>query len=62
MAGMFCITGPLRATAVLLLLGLTWLLANTLLGGESGSSVRHFFSGKKNDLKAAAVGRAAHFI
>ncbi|CAG07444.1 unnamed protein product [Tetraodon nigroviridis] len=38
------LTGPLRATAVLLLLGLTWLLANTLFGGDSGASVRHFFS------------------
>lgn len=35
---------------VLLLLGLTWLLANTLFGGETGSSVRHFFKGKKNDF------------
>ena len=41
-------TGPLRGMAVLLLLGLTWLLANTLFGGESGSTVRHFFSGNKN--------------
>lgn len=32
--------------AVLLLVGLTWLLANTLFGGEGGSSVRYFFSGK----------------
>uniref|UniRef100_H3DC99 FAM3 metabolism regulating signaling molecule A n=1 Tax=Tetraodon nigroviridis TaxID=99883 RepID=H3DC99_TETNG len=41
----FASAGPLRATAVLLLLGLTWLLANTLFGGDSGASVRHFFSG-----------------
>ncbi|XP_003963231.2 protein FAM3A isoform X2 [Takifugu rubripes] len=39
------LTGPLRAMAVLLLVGLTWLLANTLFGGEGGSSVRYFFSG-----------------
>uniref|UniRef100_A0A672ZBD0 Family with sequence similarity 3 member A n=1 Tax=Sphaeramia orbicularis TaxID=375764 RepID=A0A672ZBD0_9TELE len=39
----FGLTGPLRAVAVLLLVGLTWLLANTLFGGENGS-VRHFFS------------------
>uniref|UniRef100_A0A3Q3FKU2 FAM3 metabolism regulating signaling molecule A n=1 Tax=Labrus bergylta TaxID=56723 RepID=A0A3Q3FKU2_9LABR len=42
----FIWTGPLRAVAVLLLVGLTWLLANSLFGGESGSSVRYFFSGK----------------
>ncbi|KAM9855483.1 protein FAM3A [Aulostomus maculatus] len=38
------LTGPLRAVAVLLLVGLTWLLANTLFGGEGGSSVRQLFS------------------
>ncbi|XP_031139882.1 protein FAM3A isoform X2 [Sander lucioperca] len=38
------LTGPLRAVVVLLLVGLTWLLANTFFGGESGSSVWHFFS------------------
>lgn len=43
------LTGPLRAVAVLLLVGLTWLLANTLFGGESGSSVRHFFSGTSEE-------------
>ena len=42
------LTGPLRAVAVLLLVGLTWLLANTLFGGESGSSVRHFFTGERS--------------
>uniref|UniRef100_A0A3B4UBE6 FAM3 metabolism regulating signaling molecule A n=1 Tax=Seriola dumerili TaxID=41447 RepID=A0A3B4UBE6_SERDU len=44
----FPLTGPLRVVAVLLLVGLTWLLANTLFGGESGTSVRHFFSGKRS--------------
>ncbi|XP_031700164.1 protein FAM3A isoform X2 [Anarrhichthys ocellatus] len=39
------LTAPLRAAALLLLVGLTWLLANTLFGGDGGSSVRHFFSG-----------------
>ncbi|KAM4563551.1 protein FAM3A [Odontesthes bonariensis] len=39
------LTGPLRAVVVLLLVGLTWLLASSLFGGESASSVRHFFSG-----------------
>lgn len=47
----FLLTGPLRVVAVLLLVGLTWLLAITLFGGESGSSVRHFFSGKRNSLQ-----------
>uniref|UniRef100_A0AAQ5XB72 ILEI/PANDER domain-containing protein n=1 Tax=Amphiprion ocellaris TaxID=80972 RepID=A0AAQ5XB72_AMPOC len=41
----FPLTGPLRAVAVLLLVGLTWLLASALFGGES-ASVRNFFSGK----------------
>uniref|UniRef100_A0A4W6EP22 FAM3 metabolism regulating signaling molecule A n=1 Tax=Lates calcarifer TaxID=8187 RepID=A0A4W6EP22_LATCA len=44
----FLLTGPLRVVAVLLLVGLTWLLANTLFGKESGSSVRHFFSGERS--------------
>uniref|UniRef100_A0A672INT4 ILEI/PANDER domain-containing protein n=1 Tax=Salarias fasciatus TaxID=181472 RepID=A0A672INT4_SALFA len=43
------VTGPLRAAAVLLLVGLTWLLANTFFRGDSGSSVRHFFIGKKSE-------------
>uniref|UniRef100_A0A3Q3WIC8 ILEI/PANDER domain-containing protein n=1 Tax=Mola mola TaxID=94237 RepID=A0A3Q3WIC8_MOLML len=38
------LSGPLRAVAVLLLVGLTWLLASALFGGEGGSSVRHIFS------------------
>uniref|UniRef100_A0A3B5B3G8 FAM3 metabolism regulating signaling molecule A n=1 Tax=Stegastes partitus TaxID=144197 RepID=A0A3B5B3G8_9TELE len=37
------LTGPLRAVAVLLLVGLTWLLASALFGGEN-ASVRNFFS------------------
>lgn len=40
-------TGPLRAGGLLLLVGLTWLLANTLFGGESGSFLRSFFIGEK---------------
>ncbi|XP_004558785.1 protein FAM3A [Maylandia zebra] len=43
------LTGPLRAVAVVLLVGFTWLLANTLFGGESASSVLHFFSGTSED-------------
>lgn len=41
-----CLAAPLRAAAVLLLVGLTWLLATSLFGGQAGSSVRSFFSGK----------------
>ncbi|XP_074538539.1 protein FAM3A [Halichoeres trimaculatus] len=43
------LTGPLRAVAVLLLVGLTWLLANSLFGGENSSSMRFFFSGSSED-------------
>lgn len=43
------LTGPLRAVAALLLVGLTWLAARSLFGGESGSSVRSFFSAKNAD-------------
>ncbi|KAI9530774.1 protein FAM3A isoform X1 [Gymnodraco acuticeps] len=47
------LTGPLRAVAVLLLVGLTWLLANSLFGGESGSSMRSFFTGASEKPTAA---------
>lgn len=47
----FLLTGPLRVLAVLLLVGLTWLLAITFFGGESGSSVRHFFSGRRSSVE-----------
>lgn len=49
---LFLLTGPLRVLGVLLLVGLTWLLANTLFGKESGSSVRHFFIGKSSSSEA----------
>lgn len=49
------LTGPLRAVAVLLLVGLTWLLASTLFGGESGSSVRHFFTGASEKPTSAEL-------
>uniref|UniRef100_A0A8C7GYJ2 FAM3 metabolism regulating signaling molecule A n=2 Tax=Oncorhynchus TaxID=8016 RepID=A0A8C7GYJ2_ONCKI len=39
------LAGPMRAVAVLLLLGLTWVLASSILGGDSSSLVKHFFSG-----------------
>lgn len=41
-----CVPGPLRAVAVLLLVGLTWVLASSILGGDSNLVVKHFFSGK----------------
>uniref|UniRef100_A0A1A7YZL3 Family with sequence similarity 3, member A n=1 Tax=Iconisemion striatum TaxID=60296 RepID=A0A1A7YZL3_9TELE len=41
------LTGPLRAVAVLLLIGLTWLLANTFFGKEGSSSVTSIFGGTK---------------
>lgn len=31
-------------------MGLTWLLANTLFGGEGGSSLKSFFTGEKMRL------------
>ncbi|XP_023861647.1 protein FAM3A isoform X2 [Salvelinus sp. IW2-2015] len=39
------LAGPMRVVAVLLLLGLTWVLASSILGGDSRSLVKHFFSG-----------------
>ncbi|XP_075882451.1 protein FAM3A [Nelusetta ayraudi] len=39
------LTGPLKTGVLLLLVGLTWLLANTLFGGEGGSSLKSFFTG-----------------
>ncbi|XP_013874725.1 protein FAM3A [Austrofundulus limnaeus] len=41
------LTGPVRAVVVLLLVGLTWLLANTFFGGEGISSVRQLLGGTK---------------
>uniref|UniRef100_A0AAY5KWP6 ILEI/PANDER domain-containing protein n=1 Tax=Esox lucius TaxID=8010 RepID=A0AAY5KWP6_ESOLU len=38
------LAGPLRAVAVLLLVGFTWVLATAILGGDSSSVVKHFFS------------------
>ncbi|KAM9786140.1 protein FAM3A [Neosynchiropus ocellatus] len=40
------LTGPLRAVAALLLVGLTWLLVSALFGGDGGSLVRSFFMGE----------------
>ncbi len=36
----------LRAVALVLLLGFTWLLANSMLGGDGNSLIRMLFSGK----------------
>uniref|UniRef100_A0A4W5KU48 FAM3 metabolism regulating signaling molecule A n=1 Tax=Hucho hucho TaxID=62062 RepID=A0A4W5KU48_9TELE len=41
------LAGPLRAVAVLLLVGLTWVFASSILGGDSNSVVKHFFSEPK---------------
>uniref|UniRef100_A0A673YWW6 FAM3 metabolism regulating signaling molecule A n=1 Tax=Salmo trutta TaxID=8032 RepID=A0A673YWW6_SALTR len=41
------LAGPLRAVAVLLLVGLTWVLASSILGGDSNLVVKHFFSEPK---------------
>lgn len=43
------VTG-LRGVAALLLVGLTFFLASTMFGGDGGSSVRHFFTGKQHQL------------
>ncbi|XP_065141842.1 protein FAM3A isoform X1 [Paramisgurnus dabryanus] len=39
----------LRAVALVLLLGFTWLLANSMLGGDSNSLIRGLFSGKQEE-------------
>lgn len=36
----------LRAVALVVLLGFTWLLANSVLGGDGNSLIRMLFSGK----------------
>ncbi|XP_056454856.1 protein FAM3A isoform X2 [Gadus chalcogrammus] len=46
------LAGPLRGVAVVLLVGLTWFLASTIFGGDSGSSVRHFFTGASEEPTA----------
>ncbi|XP_062314587.1 protein FAM3A isoform X2 [Osmerus eperlanus] len=43
------LAGPLRAVAVLLLVGLTWVLASSILGGDSGTVVRHLFTGTNEE-------------
>ncbi|XP_036447627.1 protein FAM3A [Colossoma macropomum] len=39
------LAGPLRAVVVVLLVGLTWLLASSILGGDGNSVVKMFFTG-----------------
>ncbi|XP_061685162.1 protein FAM3A isoform X3 [Syngnathoides biaculeatus] len=46
------LTGPMRAVAVVLLVGLTWLLASTLFGGESVSFMRHFLNSASQEPTA----------
>ncbi|KAK6308452.1 hypothetical protein J4Q44_G00217230 [Coregonus suidteri] len=41
------LAGPLRAVAVLLLVGFIWVLASSILGGDSNSVVKHLFSEPK---------------
>jgi len=36
----------MRAVALILLLGFTWLLANSMLGGDGNSLIKTLFSGK----------------
>ncbi|XP_061631130.1 protein FAM3A isoform X4 [Phyllopteryx taeniolatus] len=50
------LTGPMRAVAALLLVGLTWLLASTLFGGESVSFVRHFLNSASQEPTAGVTG------
>ncbi|XP_077577842.1 protein FAM3A [Stigmatopora nigra] len=52
------LTVPMRFVAVLLLVGLMWLmwlLASTLFGWQSGSLVRHLFNGASQEPTAAEV-------
>uniref|UniRef100_A0A3B1J4A8 FAM3 metabolism regulating signaling molecule A n=1 Tax=Astyanax mexicanus TaxID=7994 RepID=A0A3B1J4A8_ASTMX len=45
-----CFKGPLRAVAAVLVVGLTWLLASSLLGGDGSSVMKSFFSGETLDV------------
>ncbi|XP_022532901.1 protein FAM3A isoform X1 [Astyanax mexicanus] len=44
------LAGPLRAVAAVLVVGLTWLLASSLLGGDGSSVMKSFFSGETLDV------------
>ncbi|KAG9269100.1 protein FAM3A isoform X2 [Astyanax mexicanus] len=43
------LAGPLRAVAAVLVVGLTWLLASSLLGGDGSSVMKSFFSGGEEE-------------
>ncbi|KAJ8017073.1 hypothetical protein DPEC_G00013990 [Dallia pectoralis] len=51
------LAGPLRAVAVLLLVGFTWVLATAILGGDSGSVVKHFFNVNNEDPTSEPIPR-----
>ncbi|XP_062871206.1 protein FAM3A [Trichomycterus rosablanca] len=44
------LTGPLRVVAVVLLVGLTWLLASSVIGGDGSSVLNMLFTGGKEDI------------
>ncbi|KAI4874367.1 hypothetical protein NFI96_017463 [Prochilodus magdalenae] len=43
------LAGPLRVVVVVLLVGLTWLLASSILGGDGNSVVKIFFTGAQEE-------------
>ncbi|KAF4078673.1 hypothetical protein AMELA_G00201470 [Ameiurus melas] len=43
------LAGPLRAVAIVFLVGLTWLLASSILGGDGGSVMKMFFTGAQDE-------------
>ncbi|MCJ8741853.1 hypothetical protein PDJAM_G00075680 [Pangasius djambal] len=43
------LAGPLRVVGVVFLVGLTWLLASSILGGDGGSVVKMFFTGTQEE-------------
>ncbi len=52
----------LRAVAFVLLLGFTWLLANSMLGGDGNSLTRMLFSGKDVTCISTGVTRQGLFL
>ncbi|XP_027000762.1 protein FAM3A [Tachysurus fulvidraco] len=49
------LAGPLRAVAVVFLVGLTWLLASSILGGDGGSVMNMFFPGEEEETTPEPV-------
>uniref|UniRef100_A0A3P8UPC6 FAM3 metabolism regulating signaling molecule A n=1 Tax=Cynoglossus semilaevis TaxID=244447 RepID=A0A3P8UPC6_CYNSE len=47
----FPLTGPFRVLVVLLLVVLSWLVGSALFGGESGSPLINFFTGKRAETR-----------